>query len=374
MKIGIDARMYGKAQSGIGNYIKQLTSTIFEIDKDNDYYLFLLEPAFLAYQRPHPNIHKVKVTSRWYSLAEQTKFLLAINKYKLDLMHFPHFNAPILYQRPQVVTIHDIIPKFFPGHKQKNWFRKKAYELVIKSNLQKSAAIITDSNYTKNDIIRYFQTNPDKIRVVYLGIESHFQRPENYDKIKELKDKYRITKPYIFFISVWRNHKNFEGLIKAFEIIKKQGNLDCQLVLGGQEDPHYPNIRQAIELSPVKQDIIIPGFISDLDLPLFYQAANLVAIPSFYEGFGLIGLEAMACGTPVVSSNAASLPEINGNAALYFDPKNPAEMAAKISAVLTDSNLKEQLIAKGLEHIKKYSWPDCARQTLQIYNEILKSI
>lgn len=371
MRIGIDARMYGKAQSGIGNYIKQLTDNIFKLDHVNDYYLFLIEPAFSEYQPPHGQIHKIKVTSRWYSLAEQTKFLCDLNKYKLDLMHFPHFNAPIFYQRPRLVTIHDIIPKFWPGHKQKSWFRKKAYELTIKTNLHKSVKIIADSHFTKQDLIKHFDIAPDKIAVVKLGIESNFKNERNYAKIKELKERFRITKPFLFFVSVWRNHKNFEGLIAAFEILKKQGNFDYQLVLGGQEDSHYPKIHQAIENSPNREDIIAPGFISDEDLPTFYRAADLVVIPSYYEGFGLIGLEAMASGTPVVSSTAASLPEINGQAAIYFDPHNHQQMSEAISKVLADLDLKTQLIAKGLEHIKQFQWPICAQKTMDIYKQIL---
>jgi hypothetical protein len=372
MKIGIDARMYGKAQSGIGNYIKQLTDNIFILDKTNDYYLFLLEPIFSEYQPAQPNIHKVKVTSHWYSLSEQTKFLWELNKYKLDLVHFPHFNAPIFYNRSRVVTIHDIIPKFFPGHKQKSWFRKKAYELTLKTNLKKSKSIIVDSQAAKLDLTTYFRVPENKIAVVKLGIESHFKPSENYAKLKELKDRYQITKPFIFYLSVWRNHKNFEGLISAFEILKAKGNFDYQLVLGGQEDPNYPNIRQKINDSVFKADIITPGFISDEDLPVFYQAAELVAIPSFYEGFGLIGLEAMATGTPVVSSNLTSLPEVNGDAALYFDPKNPQDIADKLAQVLNDSELKSQLIKKGFIQTAKYSWQNCAQETLKIYLQILK--
>lgn len=372
-KIGIDARMYGKAQSGIGNYIKQLTDHIFALDQKNDYYLFLLEPIFSQYQPPHQKIHKIKVTSHWYSLAEQTKFLWELNKYKLDLIHFPHFNAPVLYRRPRIVTIHDIIPKFFPGHKQKSWLRKKAYELVLKTNLKKSAKIIADSEAAKKDLTEYFGVPEAKIAVINLGIESYFKKIENYAKIKELNNKYKISQPFIFFLSVWRNHKNFEGLISAFEILKSKGNFNYQLVLGGQEDPHYPNIRQKIEQSPFENDIVTPGFISDDELPLFYNAADLVAIPSFYEGFGLIGLEAMACGTPVVSSNATSLPEINGDAALYFDPKSPEQMAEQIYSVLTNFELKNQLIGKGFQQIKKYDWNTCAQNTSNLYNEILNT-
>ena len=373
MRIGIDARMYGKAQSGIGNYIQQITKHIFQLDRENEYFLFMLEPAYSQFPLPNNRVHKIKTSAYWYSYAEQTKFLGLINKYRLDLMHFPHFNAPIFYNRKRVTTIHDITPKFFPGHKQKSWWRKKAYGLTIKTSLRKSAKIIADSNATKQDLIKYFKVPADKIAVVYLGIESDFKKIENYAKIKELKDKYQITKPFIFFLSVWRNHKNFEGLIKTFEILKKQGDFEYQLVLGGQEDPHYPNIRQTVNRSEYKNDIITPGFITDQEVPLFYNAAKMFVIPSFYEGFGLIGLEAMACGLPVIASQTTSLPEILGDAALYFDPNNYEGMAEIISHVLTSAELQENLRQKGFLQIKKYSWSECAKKSLEIYKQILSA-
>ncbi len=370
-KIGIDARMYGKQVSGIGTYIKNITEQIFELDKKNNYYIFLLEPIFSQYQVPHDKIHKIKVSSAWYSYKEQTKFLNKLNRYKLDLMHFPHFNAPIFYNRKRLQTIHDITPKIFPGHKQKSWWRKFAYNLTIKTSLKKSAKIITISNNTKKDLIDYFQVPEDKITITYLGIEKQFKLIENYDKIKELKDKYGITKPYIFFISAWRNHKNFEGLIRAFELLKTEYNFDYQLILGGTADPYYPKINKTIDQSKFKNDIITPGFITDKELPLFYNAAELFVIPSFYEGFGIIGLEAMACGTPIVSSNSTCLPEIMGDAAIYFKPNDTKEMAKKIYQVLSDKNFKNQLITRGFEQIKKYSWQKCAQETLTIYKQLL---
>jgi len=371
-KIGIDARMYGKSQSGIGTYVKQITSHIFELDKKNDYYIFLMEPNYSQFQEPHPKIHKIKTDVPWYSYREQTEFLAQINKYKLDLIHFPHFNAPIFYQGKRLHTIHDITPRFFPGHKQKSYWRRLAYNLTIKNSLAKSEKIITVSSWTKKGLSKYYSVKPEKIEVFYLGVEPQFKIIENYDKIKALKDKHKITKPYLFFVSAWRNHKNFEGLIKAFALLKEKHHQDYQLVLAGQEDPYYPNIKQAIKESKHNNDIIVPGFINDRELALLYNGAKLFVIPSFYEGFGLIGLEAMACGTPVAASNSACLPEILGQAALYFNPYNIEEMAATINKILTDQKLEAQLIDQGLKQVKKYSWQNCAQKTWQLYQELIK--
>ena len=371
MRIGIDARMYGKSQSGIGNYIKQITDQIFKLDKTNEYFIFLLEPTFSSYQTPNNRVHKIKATAYWYGYAEQTKFLFQLLKYKLDLVHFPNFNAPILYPGKRITSIHDITPIFFPGHKQKSWWRKTAYQITLQASLAKSTKILVPSNSTKDDLIKHFHLNPAKIEVIYLGFEAQFKKIENYAKIKELKAKYGLHKPYLFYVSAWRNHKNFIGLIKAFELIRDKYNFDCQLVLGGQEDLYYPDISRAIASSKYKNDIIVPGFISDEELVIFYNAAQVFVIPSFYEGFGLTGLEAMACGIPVASANVTSLPEIMGQAAFYFDPHDTDAMAKMILRILTEPITRNELIAKGYAQIKKYSWHQAALQTWHNYQSIL---
>ena len=170
---------------------------------------------------------------------------------------------------------------------------------------------------------------------------------------------------------MWRNHKNLVGLIKAFSILKNKHKLNYQLVLGGKEDPYYPEVRKTWEKLRLEKDIIRTGFIDQKDLPLFYNAAELFVIPSFYEGFGLIGLESMACGTPVISSNITSLPEILGDAAIYFNPNNPEEMAEKMKLVLTDKKLYNEMREKGSKQIKKYSWEKMGEETMEIYGKIL---
>ncbi len=368
--IGIDARMYGYAQTGIGNYIRHLLEFIFEIDKVNNYVIFLMPEEYENFKIPNQRVKKVKVNCKWYSWKEQLILPIALYKEKLDLMHFTHFNSPILYFKKSAITIHDITPYFFPGHKMKSPIRKIGFRLVFYSSVKKAKKIIAVSNSTKNDIIKYFKINPRKIKVIYEGVDAQFKIIENEQALADLKSKYSIQKPFLFYTGVWRNHKNLVGLIKAFKLVREKYRLDINLVLGGKEDPYYPEVRNTWESLGLEKDIVPVGFIDQAELPIFYNAADAFIIPSFYEGFGLIGLEAMSCGTPVISSNRTSLPEILGNAAVYFDPKKPEEMAEKINMVFSDKKLYNELRNNGFERIKKYSWNEMGKETFDLYKTV----
>ena len=371
MRIAIDARMYGNSQcSGIGFYIQQLTDHIFEIDKENEYVLFMREPEFSKFNPPNDRIKKVPVKPRWYSYGEQFSLPITFSKEKFDLIHYPHFNSPILYGKKSVCTIHDVTPLSFPGHKMKSKFRRLAYRLVFWSTLRKSKQIIAVSEATKQGILDNFNINTDKIKVSHEGVADHFRKTENYGIIEQVKSKFNITKPYVFFVGVWRNHKNVEGLVRAFNLLKEKHKIPHQLVLGGREDLHYTKVRDEINKSPYKQDIITTGFIKDEELPLLYQGAEAHIIPAFIEGFGLIAIEAQTCGTPVVSSNTSCLPEIIQDSGLFFDPKNENEMADQIYKVLNNKKLQEELIQKGFENVKRFSWERTAQETVKIYESI----
>ena len=370
--IGIDARMYGYAQTGIGNYIRHLLEYIFKQDTENNFVIFLMSDEYDDFILPNERIRKVKVSAKWYSWKEQFLFPFQLYKEKLDLMHFTHFNSPILYFRKSIVTIHDVTPFFFPGHKMKSLVRKIGFRAVFFSSVKKATKVIAVSQSTKNDIVKHFKIKETKIKVVYEGADEQFRVINNDEEIENFKKKYNITKPYIFYTGVWRNHKNLVGLIKAFGILKKKYNLDYNLVLGGKEDSYYPEVRKTWEKLGLGDDIIRTGFIDQEDIPLFYNVAKAFVIPSFYEGFGLIGLEAMACGTPVISSNTTSLPEILGDAAIYFDPKNSEEMAEKIRLVLTDEKLYNELRKKGFQQLEKYDWETMGIETMGIYEGTLR--
>ena len=395
MIIGIDARMYGYAQTGIGNYIRHLLKYIFELDKENNYVIFLSPEEYDNFELPSKRIRKIKVSAKWYGWKEQILFPFELYKENLDLMHFTHFNSPVLYFKKSIVTIHDITPYFFPGHKMKSFIRKIGFRTVFFSSVKKASKVIAVSKNTKSDIVKHFKISKDKIEVVYEGVDKEFRvcsddvrwlhspRKAVEPECKSLTHGLHsptavgtmepaITKPFIFYTGVWRNHKNLVGLVKAFGILKNKYKLNYQLVLGGKEDLYYPEVRKEWEKLGLEEEIIRTGFIDQEKLPLFYNAAEISVIPSFYEGFGLVGLESMACGTPVVSSNKTSLPEILDDAAIYFNPNNPEEMAEKMKLVLTDKKLYNKLREKGFKQIRKYSWEKMGKETIDIYKKILE--
>ncbi len=364
--IGIDGRMYGPEQTGIGTYIQELTRNIFAIDKKNRYVLFLLDPAYTHYIAP-PNVKKVRVVSPWYSWREQYRLPLEFLRERVDLMHFPHFNAPLLWPGKMVVTIHDLTPRFFPGHKMDSSLRKFGFRTVFSGVLRKASRVIAVSHATKDDILRYHAVREAKIEVIHEGVKPLMMQENQND----IRTKYGITKPFLFYVGVWRGHKNLVGLVRAFHILRTRYGLDISLVLGGAEDPHFSEVRATWESLNLEKEIIRPGFIPEGELTRFYQAASLLVIPSFREGFGFIGLEAASLGTPVAASYIPALREVLGRAAVYFDPQDPDDMARKMWCVLRHVPLREECIASGFERVKRYSWESCARETLRVYEEVL---
>jgi glycosyltransferase involved in cell wall biosynthesis len=385
--IGIDARMYGPQQTGIGTYIESLIQNLSTYDNQNRYFIFLLPHNLKKITLPAANFFKVPTYYHWYGLKEQTLFLKQLLFKNLDLIHFTHFNLPILYPKRFIVTIHDITPRFFPGNKMgKKWWRRQAYNLIVQKGIQRSCFTIVPSKKTKLDLVNFYQGNKDNIKVIYEGIkdkESLAERKlflENYSQRKEitlqkLKSQFGFTqlkKPYIFYTGVWRNHKNIVNLIKAFDILVKEKKFKGDLVLGGNKDPYYPEVDIIINKLGLANRVINPGFLLGEKLNLFYQAADVFVLPSLYEGFGLVTLEALNQGTAVACSNIEPLKEILQDAALYFNPQNYREMAEKIYGLMQDKRLQKKLLKNSQNILGKYDWRIMAQKTHQIYMKVLE--
>lgn len=369
MKIGIDARFYSSNFTGIGRYVYELIDNILKLDQHNQYVLFFNKPEFEKFTAPRKGVTKILADCPHYSFKEQWHFWRLLQKENLDLMHFTHFNAPILYRRPSIVTIHDLTLNLHPGKKMASSLHRFAYTLTIQSIIKRSKCIIAPSEHTRQDIVKHFNVEPDKIAVIYEGVSQSFHKISDTNIIKEFCEKMGLTKPYILYTGVWRSHKNLVNLIKAFAILKHTHHFPGQLVITGKEDPWYPEVKQTVLDENLEGEVRFTGLIPDEDLVLLYNGASIFVLPSFYEGFGLPALEAFACGVPVCVSSTSSLPEICNKAAEYFDPNNPNGMASKIALVYNDEAKKADLISRGYERIKEFSWRKMAEETLKIYNK-----
>ena len=374
-RIGIDARFYGPIGKGLGRYTKDEVDNILKIDKENEYVIFLSKDNIKDFKTDNPRVKIVLANVRWYTLAEQILLPFFIWREKIDLMHFPHFNVPLLCFKKYIVTIHDLILTKFPTqrattlhpifYKIKNF----AYKVVIKNAIKKSKMIIAVSEFTKSDIVKQFKVNPDKIKVTYEGVAQTFLSVDNYD-VKKLKLCYNIHSPFMLYVGNAYPHKNLEKLIIVFfKISKKINNL--RLVLVGKEDYFYKRLKEFAKNYSNK--IIFPGFVPDKDLYFLYKNALAYIFPSLYEGFGLPPLEAMSQGCVVISSNKASMPEILGEAAIYFNPEDEIDMQDKLEEIIENKYKREELIKKGYEQLKKYSWEVCAKKTLEIYKLVISN-
>jgi glycosyltransferase involved in cell wall biosynthesis len=242
-------------------------------------------------------------------------------------------------------------------------FKQQVYKFVIKRAVRKSAKVIVDSDFVRNYLINFSGIKPDKISVIYEAADAITDRPEPLPELAGYR--------FLMYVGRPTPHKNLERLIEAFRQLQAQ-HPDLKLVLAGKQDANYQRIESSVHKKGLR-GIIFTGFISEGQLRWLYENCAAYVFPSLSEGFGLPGLEAMQCGAPVVSSNATCLPEIYGDAAHYFDPRDVLAMAAAINEVLTDTKLRQKLVQAGHDQVRKYSWQRAAEQTLAVYKEALGS-
>jgi glycosyltransferase involved in cell wall biosynthesis len=374
MRIGIDCRMYSSRFTGIGRYVYELTENLFRMDPENEYVLFFNEPEFSHFTPPNGKVKKVLVNAPHYSFSEQTKFLSALNKEKLGLMHFTHFNAPVMYNRPSVVTIHDLTLSFYPGRKMASPLHRLGYQFTIKTAVKKARKIIAVSRNTKKDLLELFRPDEEKISVIYEGVHEKFQPltgETDRKKIEDVRKKFGLDKPYLLYTGVWRSHKNLPNLLKAFHILKHDYGFDGSLVITGRKDPVYaPELEEKTLSLKLEEDVIFTGLVEEKDLVPLYNGALAYVFPSLYEGFGLPPLEAMQCGVPVAASDISSIPEVCGrDNAVFFNPEDPSDMAEKIFTLISEPSLREKLVANGLKRVKQFSWKKMTEETLRVYHD-----
>jgi glycosyltransferase involved in cell wall biosynthesis len=366
MKIVIDARFFGSG-TGIGRYIEQLILNLEKIDLKNKYFVLINQEHQNKYTPSESNFKKIVVNIPWYGLKEQIKILLVLSRIKPDLVHFPHFNVPFFYNQPFVVSIHDLILTKYSSQRATTlspvqyFFKNLLYRIIIQHAVKKSQAIITMAKFTKKEIVKEFNCSESKVKVIYEGVT----KLENNNTEVDLK-KYGITKDFVLYVGNAYPHKNLEFLIKSFQNFKK----DYQLVLVGRKDYFYQRLEKLVKDLNLEDKIILTGYVSDQELASFYKQAQTYIFPSLCEGFGLPPLEAMQFNLPVLVSNTSCLPEILGDSALYFYPKDQDSFLERLSQIIDNQELREQLIINSQRLLLKYNWETMTKETLKIYKNL----
>jgi glycosyltransferase involved in cell wall biosynthesis len=364
MRIGVDARKY--FDLGIGTYLQNLAA-LFDRTPD-------ITPTYFASPEIASEIrrlHRGKVVenpSRKYSLRELVSVSRQANRENLDLFHTPHYTLPISLNAKRIVTIHDIthlrFPEYFSLLK-----RTYAYQM-IRHACHAADAVLASSEYTRRDLVRLFPACEPKIKLVYLGVASTFTVNDDRASVEEFLRRNGLTQDYILYVGSLKPHKNVPVLMKAFAALRESAQL--QLVLVGEEISDQPSLTALAGELGIEGRLHSLGRIADRELLTAYQGAQAVVLPSLYEGFGFTVLEAMACGTPVVASRAASIPEVVGDAGILFDPFSAEELREALEQLLHNDALRSALRAKGLRNVERFTFQHWAENTLNVYRHLLQ--
>ncbi len=363
MKIAFDARMIN--HPGIGRYIKNLLNAIAGLNAGYEFLLFGDKKQLTAYGLRLTAGKIIQWNAPVYSLREQ--FLRPFKRYKPDIIHVPHFNAPLTTGKGRgkvVVTIHDLIYTKFPEYLP--LFKRGIARRLIINAAKKSDAIIAVSKNTKKDISELVPGSRFKTEVIYEASDPQFRVIEDKQYLKLVKERYSIPEgDILLFVGSLKKHKNVKGLLHAYEKVKRR--VSCSLVIAGRFHKDEHDILKKITASGA----LYLGEVRAEDLAAVYNLATALVFPSFYEGFGLPLLEAFACGIPTIASYTSSLPEIAGGSSVYFNPCHEDDISDKIYSVLTDKELREDLVSKGFERTRQFSWQKTAEETLAVYDEVL---
>jgi alpha-1,3-rhamnosyl/mannosyltransferase len=277
---------------------------------------------------------------------------------------------PLLRPCPAVATIHDVIylacPRDLPSRAGRLYYRA-----MMNACSRMATRIITDSEHSRNEIVRYLRADPERIDVIYPGVDAGFRPVADAAQLAGVRSRFGIEREFILCVGIYKLRKNHAGLLRAFRRFL-EGGTEAQLVIAGPMAEGEAILRRLAAELGIAERMVFTGFVNDADLRALYSAARVCVCPSLYEGFGFTVLEAMACGAPVVCSRATSLPEVAGKAALYFDPHDPEEIARRLVRVFSDDALRASLIEQGRHNLQRFNWADTARRTLAVYHQALR--
>lgn len=377
MRIAIEAqRLFREKKHGMDVVVLELIRNLQEIDKINEYFIIVKPDSDICIDETE-NCRIVELSGGPYPTWEQIALPNTVKKLKCDILHCTSNTAPVLAGIPMVLTLHDMIymeESFFallqgkgtPYQRFGNIYRR----YVVPAVVRKSEIVITVSEYEKERIGAFFHLNPSKLRTVYNGVGEHFKEVTDSKAIEKIRQKFRLPNHYFFFLGNTVQKKNTPGTLKAFALFREKSGIDIPLVMLDFDHQDLVSILNEIGHPDLINHIHLTGYVNNTELPGIYSLADVFLYPSFRESFGIPILEAQACGTPVITSNTSSMPEIAGDGAIITDPFKPGEIADAMIRIVQDSQVKSDLKAKGLENAKRFSWLAMAERVQQIYQEI----
>lgn len=354
MKIAIDAQTTLGQKTGFGFYVKNLTEALIKIDKSDKYNLV------------KPNTDKDFTTlKRWWW--DQVSFPQKARKERVKLLHQPCFSAPIFYKGKVIVTCHDLISVFFPENLP--LVSRLFYSKWMPFSYRKATLIIADSEHTKKDLMALLKIPASKIRVIHLATSKEFRPIKAKKNLNQICRKYHTGKYYFLHVGTLEPRKNLEFLVRSYSLIAR--DISENLVITGKKGWYYEGLFALVKQLKLEDRVIFTGYVDERDLPALYSGASALVFPSLYEGFGLPPLEAMACGTPVISSNTSSLPEVIGSAGILLPPRDERKWAKNMLKIIKDKGLAMTLKKMGPIQARRFSWEETARKTVEVYREAL---
>jgi glycosyltransferase involved in cell wall biosynthesis len=378
VKVAIDIRRM--TEFGIGTYIRNVVRTLARLDLNSQYFLIGSPAKVAECGSLPPNFQSVELMGKDDSLKGNLEFRAIVRRLQCDVVHIPHlFWIPRGLGCPYVLTVHDLLEHMY-GSRHASTLRRSLHFYLTRRVLRKAARVIAVSQFTKSEIEKLLAIPDNRIEVVYNAIDERFLHGHASAADRELiAQRYLVNYPFILYAGAIRPHKNVVRIIEAFSALKsellketqkEQQFLDLKLIIIGDDLSSHPRVRRTVVRSGVQNDVRFLGFVPIDVLRIFYDVAKVFVFPSLYEGFGLPPLEAMAHGTPVVTSNTSSLPEVAGNAALLVNPENVFEIRRGLQRVLLDATLRERMKKLGYEQAQRFSWTTSVSRILEIYREV----
>jgi glycosyltransferase involved in cell wall biosynthesis len=378
MRIAIDYSAAVNQRAGVGRLVRNQVLALADLDPDNDYRLVYARPnrgSVPQFPRARNfSRREVGLRERWLTILwHRANVPVPADWFSgpVDVYHSPDFVLPPLRRARGILTVHDLAFLMRPECADEHL---RAYlEDVVPRSVKRADFIIADSENTRNDLVVLLGARPEQVTVVPGGVEDRFAPVTDEERLRRARRQLGVgDSPFILAIGLIEPRKNLNRLMDAFYAVKARGAVpaDLKLVLAGGKGWLFDGIYEHHIASPVRDDILMPGFVPDDLLPAIYSAAEVLAFPSLYEGFGLPILEAMACGTPVVASRASCLPEVAEGAALMIDPNNVDGLSISLELALCDQTLRAQLVEQGRTRAAEYTWRSAAMQLLDVYRQV----